>query len=127
VEKFERARQATDDNTIRRICFVCRLTSATDTHSEYAIGIAFPRQLLLPERASLLRVNCLYIFLCATLFSFTFYVCSFQNVTDTINLYQFVVFLGLLCTPLGATGGPGPEFGGQDEAASGGQHQHGCL
>ena len=38
-----------------------------------------------------------------------------------------VMFPGLLCTPLGATGGPSPELGGQDEAASGGQHQHGCL
>jgi len=37
------------------------------------------------------------------------------------------MFLGLLCTSLGATGGSGPEFGGQDEAASGGQHQYGCL
>jgi hypothetical protein len=37
------------------------------------------------------------------------------------------VLVGLLCPPFGTTGSPGPELSGQDEAASGGQYQHGLL
>jgi hypothetical protein len=37
VEKYGRARQATDDNIIRRMRFACWITKATDTHSEYEI------------------------------------------------------------------------------------------
>jgi hypothetical protein len=52
VEKYDRARQATDDNIVRRMRFACWITKATDTHSEYVISIAFPRQQWLRERAS---------------------------------------------------------------------------
>ena len=31
------ARQATDENIIKRMRFVCWITKATDTHSEYVI------------------------------------------------------------------------------------------
>jgi hypothetical protein len=55
VEKYGRAGQATDDNIIRRMRFACWITKATDTHSEYVILIAFARQKLLRERASILR------------------------------------------------------------------------
>jgi hypothetical protein len=37
VEKYGTARQATDDNIIRRMRFACWITKATDTHSEYVI------------------------------------------------------------------------------------------
>jgi hypothetical protein len=37
VEKYCRARQATDDNITRRMRFACWITMATDTHSEYVI------------------------------------------------------------------------------------------
>jgi hypothetical protein len=43
------------DNIIRRMCFACWITKATDTHSEYVTLIAFPRQQWLRERASVLR------------------------------------------------------------------------
>jgi hypothetical protein len=43
------------DNTIRRMRFACWITKATDTHSQYLSLIAFPRQQLLGERASMLR------------------------------------------------------------------------
>jgi hypothetical protein len=33
VEKYGTARQATDDNIIRRMRFACRITKATDTRS----------------------------------------------------------------------------------------------
>ena len=61
MEKYGRARQATDDNIIRRMRFARWITKATDTHSEYAILIAFPRQQWLRERASIARlyVHCL--------------------------------------------------------------------
>ena len=54
-EKYGTAGQATDDNIIRRMRFACWITKATDTHSEYVILIAFPRQQWLRERASVLR------------------------------------------------------------------------
>jgi hypothetical protein len=51
VEKYGTARQATDDNIIRRMRFACWITKATDTDSEYVILIAFRRQQGLSERA----------------------------------------------------------------------------
>jgi hypothetical protein len=53
VEIFGRVRQTTDDNIIRRMRFACWITKATNTHSEYVILIAFPRQQWLRERVSL--------------------------------------------------------------------------
>ena len=41
VEEYGRARQATDDNIIRRMARW--ISKATNTHSEYVILIAFPR------------------------------------------------------------------------------------
>jgi hypothetical protein len=55
VDKYGRARQATGDNIIRCMWVVCWITKATDTHSEYVILIALPRQQWLRERASVLR------------------------------------------------------------------------
>jgi hypothetical protein len=40
--------------TIRRMSFARRIIKATDTHSEYVILVAFPRQQWLCERASML-------------------------------------------------------------------------
>ena len=55
VGKYYRARQATDCNITQRMRLVNWMTKATDIHSEYVVIIAFPRQKLLHERASLLR------------------------------------------------------------------------
>ena len=44
------ARQGSNDKIIQRLSFVCCITKATDTHSEYAIIIVLPRQPLLRER-----------------------------------------------------------------------------
>jgi hypothetical protein len=59
MKKYGTARQATDDNIILRIAWW--MTKATVTHPEYVILIAFPRQQLLRERASMLslHVHCL--------------------------------------------------------------------
>ena len=56
MQKYGSARQTTDDNIIRRMRTECWITKATDTHSEYVILIAFPRQQWLRERASVLRL-----------------------------------------------------------------------
>jgi hypothetical protein len=53
VEKYGRARQATDDNMIRSMRFACWLTKATDT-LRIRILTDFPRQQWLRERASML-------------------------------------------------------------------------
>jgi hypothetical protein len=50
------ARQATDDNITQRMRFACWINTATDTHSKYVIGIAFPRQQCFRERASMLHL-----------------------------------------------------------------------
>jgi hypothetical protein len=46
VEKYDTARQATDDNIIGRMDIARWIIKATDTHSEYvtSLFIAFPRQ-----------------------------------------------------------------------------------
>jgi len=55
LKKIAGVRQATDDAKIRRKRFACWIPKTTDTHSEYAITIAFPLQLWLHERPSTLR------------------------------------------------------------------------
>ena len=61
MEHYGRARQATDDNIIGRMRFACWFIKARDTHSEFAILFAFPRQQWIRERASVLHlyVHCL--------------------------------------------------------------------
>ena len=41
MEKYGRARQATEDNVIRRMRFACWITKATDRHSEYVYVLLF--------------------------------------------------------------------------------------
>ena len=53
VEKYCKARHATDDSITRRMRFACWITKAT--HSEYGILISFPRQKWFCERAPKLR------------------------------------------------------------------------
>jgi hypothetical protein len=65
VKKCGRAGHATDGNIIQRMRFACRITKATDTHSEYVILFAFPRQQWLHERATVLRytyITCLVFY-----------------------------------------------------------------
>jgi len=42
VQNYDRVRQATDDNIIRRMRFSRCITKATNTQSEYVILISFP-------------------------------------------------------------------------------------
>ena len=55
MEKYGRARHATDDIIILRIGFAFWITNATDTHAECVILIDFPRQQWSHERVSMLR------------------------------------------------------------------------
>jgi len=60
-----RAGQATDVTIIRGMRFSCWIPMATNTHSEYVIFIAFPRQHWSHESASVLRytyIACLVSF-----------------------------------------------------------------
>jgi hypothetical protein len=59
VEKYGTAREATDDNIIRRMRIACWITKATDT-----LRIAFPRQQWLSQRTSVLRDSTLPVMLC---------------------------------------------------------------
>ena len=58
MEKYGTAGQATDDSIIQRMRFVCWIAKTTDTHLEYLIIIAFPRQQWLRESVTL-YVHCL--------------------------------------------------------------------
>jgi len=64
VEKYGRARQATDDNIIRRMRIACRIPETTNTQTQYVINITVPLQQWLYERASILH--------------YTYIVCLFQ-------------------------------------------------
>ena len=55
MEKYARARQAADDDAIRRMPVACWIPNAIDIHSEYVILTAFPLRQRLLERDSLLR------------------------------------------------------------------------
>jgi hypothetical protein len=65
VEKYGTVGQATDDYIIRCMHFACLIAKFADTHSEYLILIAFPRQQWLCECTSMLRytyITCLAIY-----------------------------------------------------------------
>ena len=64
---------------MRRMRFICWITKAIDTHSEYVILIDFPLQQWLHEGASVLILICMYI---ACLFLDT----SRDNVTLAANM-----------------------------------------
>ena len=52
MEKCDGAREATDNNKIRRMRFACWITKATDINSKYLILFAFSWRRWLRERAS---------------------------------------------------------------------------
>ena len=54
-KKYGRAVQATDDNIIELMSFTFWISKATDTHPEYVILLAFPRQQQLCESFSMFR------------------------------------------------------------------------
>ena len=59
VQQYVTARQATDDDIIRRMPFACWITKATETQSEYVIVLLFPRKKLLRERTLVFCYTCI--------------------------------------------------------------------
>jgi len=61
AEKYGRDRQATDGNITQHMRIACWVSEATNTHSDYAIPVAFSLHQWLYERTSILRlyVHCL--------------------------------------------------------------------
>ena len=61
MEKYGRARQATEDNLIQCVHVACSIAKAIETHPEYVILTAFPQQQWLHECTLILRlyVHCL--------------------------------------------------------------------
>jgi hypothetical protein len=57
VEKYRRARQATDENKIRRMQFACCITKTTEAHLEYVTLNCFP----------VVKRKCLYVKYISTL------------------------------------------------------------
>jgi len=55
VEKYGRPRQDTGDSIIQRMHIACLITKDTNTHPEYVLLYAFPKQKWLHERAFVLR------------------------------------------------------------------------
>jgi hypothetical protein len=63
LEKYATARQTKYDNIIRHV--PCRMTRATNTHSQHVLIIGFVRQQYLRERACMLRymyIVCLVVY-----------------------------------------------------------------
>ena len=75
-KKYERTRQATDDNIICRMPFAFWITKTTNTHSEYEIFIAFPRQQWLCGSVSRLR--------------YRYTVCYYVSVLNHNQLFAFL-------------------------------------
>ena len=80
VEKYGRALQTTYDDTIWHVCFACWMVKVSDTHSEYVILIALPRQQWYHECAWIL---CLYVhFLscyCSIMTLFVYKLCDIHH------------------------------------------------
>jgi hypothetical protein len=64
VEKYGRAGEATNGSIQRSMRFACWITKATDTHSEYVIFVASPRQKYLRKGVSMLRCPYIASFVC---------------------------------------------------------------
>jgi hypothetical protein len=83
VQKYDSAREATGDNITWCTRFTCWITKATDTHSGYAILIAFPRQQWLRGGASIL---CLYVHYLPSLYlTMVLFLFSWQKVNGRIS------------------------------------------
>jgi len=63
MEKYYTTRQATHDNIIRRMRLECWATNVTNTHSEYVIIIAFPRQNMVTRTLLYIMFICTFLVL----------------------------------------------------------------
>jgi len=84
-------RPHTHDNTIRCTRTACCITKTTDTHSEYVILVAPPRQQRFRARASMLRLHIQYLSSSSSsstlppfLMSFFLYLCLFRRIKSCV-------------------------------------------
>jgi hypothetical protein len=61
MQQYGTARQATDDDIIRRMLFACWITMATETRSEYITVLLFPRKQCLCQSALFLCFRTLLV------------------------------------------------------------------
>ena len=61
VEKYGRTRETKNDNTIRGMRYACWISTTTNTDSEFAKFIAFPRKKWLCERYPVLLLTAVYV------------------------------------------------------------------
>ena len=105
VETYGGAKEAADDNTIRRMCFTCWITKTTETHSEYVILIAFPRQQLLSERAcrfccvaSLTASFLTLLFQLSLVFLYSYSLMNCRPVAPSLlNIFPLLIFTATPC------------------------------
>ena len=69
---------------IWRTRIACRIPKATNTHSEYVILIAFPRQQWLCERVTVLRYSCT--------------ACAIWKIFNAEKVKKLKFFMSLICT-----------------------------
>ena len=82
MEKYGKARQATDDYIRRFMRTACCRTKDTNTHPEHVILIASPQQQWLPEHASMLRLGVHYLYFFNIMSQ---YPCVIQNLVPLVG------------------------------------------
>jgi hypothetical protein len=86
VKKYGTAGQATDASVVQRMRFACWMTKVTDTHSEYEVPIAFPRQQWLRESAQ-----------CWVIHTLPFLSSDFYQNYNRSKIFCVIYILGKLC------------------------------
>ena len=85
-----RARQATNDNTTRRIHVTCFVPKATDTHSEYVIFTDFPLQQCLHKSALMLRYTYIACLVNSKGLSYMFLHCDIYSIQVTVRTVAII-------------------------------------
>jgi len=83
MEKYDTARDVTDDRIIHSMRFACFINKATDAHSEYLTLIAFPRQQRLRERYAIRHTHNTVLFKFIIQFFCQLY--CYHNITRTVK------------------------------------------
>ena len=84
--------------TIGRMCIAGWITKSANTHSEYAILIAFPLQQWLKKRSLVLRYSTLavlYFYVCTVYLVYSFYFN--QQCTLYIHIYIYIYIYIYIC------------------------------
>jgi hypothetical protein len=98
MKNYGTARKVTYDNIIGRMRFACRITKAAETHSNYEIIIASPRQKWLCERASMSRyTNPVYLVM-NMLFKIVLFICPSVIIASSLHIKHFASVLCKLQT-----------------------------